>query len=87
MHGRDPESGEMVTLFNPRVQTWSEHFVWDVTRVYIIGQTPHGRATVELLDLNDDRHSGDVVRIRQRDVSDGYHPPPGDPILSEDALI
>jgi hypothetical protein len=41
-----------------------------------------GRATVALLDLNDDRYAGTVVRIRQRDVTDGYHPPPDDPVLS-----
>jgi hypothetical protein len=35
-----------------------------------------------LLDLNDDRHEGTIVRIRQRDVANGYHPPPEDPVLS-----
>ena len=82
--GRDPDSGERVALFNPRTQTWSDHFAWDRTRVRIMGRTPCGRVTVALLDLNDDRHEGDVIRIRQRDVLDGYHPPPGDPILSDE---
>ena len=27
--GRDPESGQQVRLFNPRKQSWDEHFVWD----------------------------------------------------------
>jgi hypothetical protein len=43
---------------------------------------PTGRATVAMLDLNDERHEGIVIRIRQRDVADGYHPPPEDPVLS-----
>lgn len=34
-----------------------------------------------MLDLNDDRHEGVVIRIRQRDMADGYHPPPEDPVL------
>jgi hypothetical protein len=34
-----------------------------------------------MLDLNDEHHEGMVVRIRQRDVADGYHPPPEDPVL------
>src|SRR5262249_54839545 len=44
-----------------------------------------GRATVVMLDMNDDHHEGMGVRIRQRNVADGYHPPPEDPVLS--ALI
>jgi hypothetical protein len=83
LEGRDPVTGEVVPLFNPRHDRWVEHFVWDVERIRILGLTPTGRATVERLDLNDDRHNGAVMRIRQRDVSDGYHPPPDDPVLSE----
>jgi hypothetical protein len=85
MNGRDPDTGEMVALFNPRVQTWSAHFSWDTTRVRIVGLTPTGRATVVLLDLNDDRHNGDMIRIRQRDLLDGYHPPPSDPVLPDES--
>ncbi|ETW92344.1 MAG: hypothetical protein ETSY1_44070 [Candidatus Entotheonella factor] len=85
MTGRDPDSGEMVVLFNPRSQLWSDHFVWDTTRLRIVGQTPSGRATVVLLDLNDDRHDGDVIRIRQRDLLDGYHPPQDDPVLPDES--
>ena len=81
--GHDPATGHIVPIFNPRQDTWSEHFAWDVTRIRIVGRTPTGRATIELLDLNDDRHDGAVLRIRQRDVTDGYHPPPDDPVLTE----
>jgi hypothetical protein len=82
LDGRDPETGEVVSLFNPRRDRWAEHFIWDVAQLRIMGQTPTGRVTVELLDLNDDRHEGTVIRIRQRDLADGYHPPPDDPVLS-----
>ena len=82
IEGRDPETDEVIPLFNPRRERWADHFAWDADRLRIVGRTPTGRATVALLDLNDDRHAGAVVRIRQRDVTDGYHPPPGDPVLS-----
>lgn len=43
--------------------------------------TPTGRATLALLDFNDERHGGHIQRIRERDLADGYHPPAGDPVL------
>jgi 5-methylcytosine-specific restriction endonuclease McrA len=82
LEGRDPATGEVVPLFNPRRERWAEHLAWDAACLRIVGLTATGRATVELLDLNDDRHEGVVVRIRHRDVTDGYHPPPGDPVLA-----
>jgi hypothetical protein len=81
--GRDPRTGEVVPIFNPRQDLWSAHFTWDAERIRIVGLTPTGRATIDMLDLNDDRHHGAVLRVRQRDVSDGYHPPLDDPVLSE----
>ena len=81
--GRDPVTGHIVPIFNPRQEKWPAHFVWERTKIRIIGHTPTGRATIELLDLNDDRHDSAVIRIRQRDVADGYHPPPDDPVLPE----
>src|SRR5262249_35629311 len=81
--GRDPETGEVIPIFNPRQGVWADHFAWDVNRTRIVGRTSTGRATIDLLDLSDDRHDGAILRIRQRGVADGYHPPPEDPILSE----
>ena len=81
--GRDPKTGEIVPIFNPRQEVWADHFAWDVNLIRVVGRTPTGRTTIELLDLNDDRHDGAVLRIRQRDVSDGYHLPREDPVLSE----
>jgi hypothetical protein len=46
----DPETGEIVSIFNPREQVWKEHFVWK--GVQIIGLTATGRATLQALDLN-----------------------------------
>jgi 5-methylcytosine-specific restriction endonuclease McrA len=39
----DPETGEVVPLFNPRTQVWSEHFRWSEDGLRIIGLTPIGR--------------------------------------------
>ena len=69
-------------LFNPRQDSWSQHFAWAADRIHLVGRTPTGRATVTLLDLNDARHEGVVLAVRQRDLEDGYHPPADDPILS-----
>lgn len=48
----DPESGEIVALFNPRQQPWHDHFAWSDDGTHVIGLTPCGRATVSALRLN-----------------------------------
>ncbi len=42
----DPLTGEIVPLFNPRAQQWSEHFAWSLDATRVEGQTPVGRATM-----------------------------------------
>ena len=42
----DPETSEIVALFNPREQIWDEHFHWNDDGTEIVGLTPTGRATV-----------------------------------------
>jgi hypothetical protein len=49
----DPATRDIVPLFHPRNDGWAEHFVWDDER--IVGLTAVGRATVELLAMNDAR--------------------------------
>lgn len=56
----DPETGHLVALFNPRQDIWSEHF--SLEGPVIIGRTPIGRATVQLLDMNE----GTRVEMRWR---------------------
>lgn len=46
-----PQTRQVVQLFHPRQQQWTEHFVQD--DIYIVGLTPVGRATVQLLKMND----------------------------------
>ena len=67
----DPETGEIVRLYNPRFQDWHEHFTWNETSDRIIGLTRIGRATVIALNLN--RPS--LIRARQLWSIAGWHPP------------
>jgi hypothetical protein len=50
--GIDTVSQEQVRLFNPRLDTWEEHFVFNRESNQIQGRTPIGRATVERLRMN-----------------------------------
>lgn len=45
-------TGQVVFLFNPRQQNWNDHFRLAGAR--IVGLTATGKATIELLHLNDD---------------------------------
>jgi len=50
----DPETGQTVALFDPRIVAWEEHFRWLEDHQTVVGLTPEGRATVVALNLNDD---------------------------------
>lgn len=65
----DLETGEVVAVFNPRQQTWKEHFRWD--GVSVIWLTAKGRATVKALDLN----RATMLAIRAEEELLGRHPP------------
>ncbi len=78
--GIDPETEEIIPLFNPRQQKWSHHFIWSVDGLKIIGTTSTGRATCNRLDLNDERHNqGSIIKARRFWVKGGWHPPNEDP--------
>ncbi len=67
----DQVSGQIVRLFHPRQQVWSEHFEWIDGGTRILGLTAVGRATVEALRLN----RRPLAFSRRRWVSAGWHPP------------
>jgi 5-methylcytosine-specific restriction endonuclease McrA len=46
----DTETRAIVPLFHPRQDAWQDHFAFRGPR--IIGLTPRGRATVQLLNMN-----------------------------------
>ena len=47
----DPDTDELVPLFNPRTDEWASHF--HLVDFEVVGVTPTGRATVALLNMND----------------------------------
>jgi hypothetical protein len=53
LSGIDPETGELVPLFHPRQDHWTEHFFYEDVRIE--GITATGRATVQVLAMNDAR--------------------------------
>ena len=53
LSGVDPVTGGVETLFHPRHNQWPEHFAF--RDAHLKGLTPSGRATVEVLALNDAR--------------------------------
>ena len=68
---RDPFSGALVPLFNPRGQRWTEHFSWEDGGRMITGRTAIGRATVVALQLN----RVELVAARALWIEAGWHPP------------
>ncbi|HEX9872242.1 MAG TPA: HNH endonuclease signature motif containing protein [Candidatus Tectomicrobia bacterium] len=46
----DPETGNLVPLFHPRTQQWSDHCRLD--GLHIVGLTDVGRTTMAFLQLN-----------------------------------
>lgn len=66
----DSETGEVVSIFNPRQQAWKEHFAWN--GVQVVGLTATGRATLQALDLN----RATMLAIRAEEELLGRHPPP-----------
>jgi HNH endonuclease len=50
--GRDPVTGEMAPLYNPRLDIWEEHFLWSDDKRLFIGKTPTGRATIVRIKIN-----------------------------------
>jgi hypothetical protein len=70
-HAYDSQTGEWITLFNPRLQLWAEHFAWSEDGTEILGKTPCGRATVVALQMN----NSEIVVARRLWVSAGWWPP------------
>jgi len=71
--------GQIVPLFNPRQQTWTEHFRLDGARIQPLTST--GRVTVYLLRLNADE------RLDERDLLLALGSYPRLPLTSDKALF
>ena len=70
-HAADPQTQEIVPLYNPRLPFWDDHFIWSEDGLVVIGLTAIGRATVQRLNMN----NAEVIVSRRRWVSVGWHPP------------
>ncbi len=71
----DAGTGQVVPLYNPRTQKWTEHFRWsevDSTQIEAISAV--GRVTMVVLDLNSNQHL--VIRSLNRILH--LHPPAAD---------
>jgi len=66
--GIDPETGALVPLFNPRRETWAEHFT--LQGAAIVGLTATGRTTVAVLALN----AGHRRNVRAELIAQGVFP-------------
>lgn len=62
--GIDADTRQIVPLFDPRRQLWNENFAWQGAR--IVGITPTGRATVQVLQMNAPRRLRLRTRLRAR---------------------
>ena len=58
--------GTLTRLFHPRNDQWSQHFRLDASG-YLVGLTPVGRTTLEVLSMNDDRQ----VALRRSLIGEG----------------
>jgi hypothetical protein len=65
----DPDTGRIVSIFDPRRDAWVDHFRW--VNTLLLGVSPIGRGTVELLKLNRPL----IVAIRSEEQFHGRHPP------------
>jgi HNH endonuclease len=70
-HVSDLDTNQLVELFNPRMQAWRQHFIWDNNGTFIRGITNNGRATVIALRLNNEN----IIEARTFWVEVGWHPP------------
>ena len=70
VEGVDSLTGERALLYNPRSQSWLDHFAWSDDHLTVIGQTSFGRATVQRMQLN--RES--LLKARSVLKTVGLHP-------------
>lgn len=67
----DPQTGETVSLYNPRKDAWKKHFKWSEDYLQIIGLTAKGRSTIQTLKLN----RRNLINLRKLLRLVGEHPP------------
>ena len=59
-------SGEIVRLFHPRKDVWTEHFAWKDG--WLFGLTSFARATIQVLSIN----APEAVALRESLMEEGF---------------
>lgn len=67
----DPVTLLKSRIFHPRKDYWLDHFQWNGDETLIVGLTPVGRATIDLLEMNRDGN----INLRVLLQLVGLHPP------------
>jgi 5-methylcytosine-specific restriction endonuclease McrA len=65
LSGIDPDTNQVVRLFDPRKQEWKMHFFWKESE--LIGKTEIGRATVRTLSIN----RPEAIAVRELLMAEG----------------
>lgn len=63
----DPQTGSLTPFFNPRTQSWNDHFRLEGAQV--IPLTPEGRVTITILQIN----HPDRIAERERLIAAGRY--------------
>jgi hypothetical protein len=66
----DQVSKQLVRLFNPRTDIWTDHFIWE--GALLVGRTSIGHATVKILAIN----RADYLDFRRSLFREGRFPQP-----------
>ena len=69
--GVDPVSQQIVRLFHPRQDRWSDHFRFRWRGPRLLGQTPVARATIRVLGIN----RKEALAVRRMLIAEGVFPP------------
>jgi len=69
--GIDPLTQTLEPIFHPRKDQWEVHFAWDSDPSYLIGLTPTGRASIEIIKLN----RTELISVRKLLQRLHMHPP------------
>ena len=64
--GWDADTEQLVRLFHPRTDSWNEHFGW--RKDEILGRTPIGRVTAQVLPVN----ANDLLLLRSELMEEGF---------------
>jgi len=67
--------GRRIRLFDPRLDSWSEHFMFANRYLHLVGKTPVGQATEQALGFNHAELDG-PLGVRHQLIVTGHYPPP-----------